>query len=422
MRKMRKSRRPISSSTSPPLRRILYYLGGMIRFAFFLCFLTRICMAQNPTEKQPLMGRTYGVMPYLEYGFGTDRLGGAKITFLDTAILMKAVDSTVVNYKIQLSANHFAWMPKYNFKKDSLRKIPSYHLANSLLISGDDTADYVSVALDEKLPYRSIQQINPSKIVVDIYGVTSNTNWITHRTSATEIKNVYHEQIEDDVYRVIIELNHQQHWGYKIFYREKKLMIRIKRQPEDLEISKMKIVVDAGHGGDNKGASGVTTGILEKNYTIRIAKELEKELRENGAQVFMTRNGDESVSMNERIEMAVKEDPHFLISIHLNSSVKDSIQGVSTYYRYIGFRPLTKFIQKSMLELDLFDFGNVGNFNFALSGPTEFPNCLVEVAFLSNKEDEKRILNPSFHKEVAVQIVKGIKEWLKACKKERLDE
>jgi N-acetylmuramoyl-L-alanine amidase len=52
------------------------------------------------------------------------------------------------------------------------------------------------------------------------------------------------------------------------------------------------------------------------------------------------------------------------------------------------------------------------------SDPTDCPNCLLEVAFLSNKEDEQLILNPDVHKEVATQIVEGIKEWLKVCKKE----
>jgi N-acetylmuramoyl-L-alanine amidase len=67
-----------------------------------------------------------------------------------------------------------------------------------------------------------------------------------------------------------------------------------------------------------------------------------------------------------------------------------------------------------MQELGLTEYGNVGSFNFSLSGPVEYPNCLVEIAFLSNKEDEKRILNPEFHKQVAEKIVAGIKDWLKS--------
>lgn len=362
------------------------------------------------------MGKTAGSLPYLEYGLGEDRLGGAKMTYLDTAVVIKVVDSTIINYKIQLSKNHFAYLPKSNFFRDSTILSKPYYLTNSWLVNGNDSADFVSITLDEKLPYRSIQQINPSRIVVDIFGATSNTNWITQRSTAREIKNAYYEQTEDDVFRIIIELTHSQHWGYSIFYRDKKLIIKIKRQPEHLNLQRLKIAIDAGHGGENDGAKGATTGILEKNYTLLMAKELERELAMQKANVFMTRSKDTSLSMIERTELLKKENPDFLISIHLNSSVRDSIKGVSTYYRYIGFRALSQYILQSMVQLGLNEFGNVGNFNFSLNGPTDYPNCLVEVAFLSNKEDEQLILDPEFHKAVACQIIDGIKRWLDSCK------
>ena len=391
----------------------------MIRFLFTICLFISISSFSQPTvQGKPLVGKITGSLPYLEYGLGADRLGGAKMTYLDTGIVVKIIDSTIGNYKIQLSKDHLAYLPKSNFKKDSSVKIQSYYLTNSWIVSGDSAYDYAVINLDEKLPYRSMQQINPSKLVIDVFGATSNTNWITQRSSAKEIKNVYHEQIEDDVFRITIELKHQQHWGYSIYYKDKKLVIKVKRQPQELSLDHMKIAVDAGHGGDNNGASGVTTGILEKKYTLLIAKQLERVLLDKEAKVFMTRTEDVSIGMTERTEMIKKEDPDFLISIHLNSSVKDSIRGVSTYYRYIGFRPLTKYIQESMVKIGLNDFGNIGSFNFALSGPTDYPNCLVEVAFLSNKEDEKLILDPEFHKAVATQIADGIKEWLKSCKKD----
>lgn len=391
----------------------------MIRFLFTtLFFFSLKATAQPPAPTRFFAGKTTGALPYLEYGLGVDRLGGAKMTYLDTGVVVKVVDSTITNYKIQLSRDHFAYLPKNNFKKDSSIRLQSYYLTSSWMVNGDDKYDYVTVSLDEKLPYRSIQQINPSRIVVELFGATSNTNWITQRSSAKEVKNVYHEQPEDDVFRIIIELQHTQHWGYSIYYRDKRLVIRVKRQPEELSLDKMRVAVDAGHGGDNNGASGVKTRILEKNYTLLIAKQLERVLLDKEARVFMTRDKDTSIGMIERTEMLKKEDPDFMISIHLNSSVRDSIRGVSTYYRYIGFRPLTQHILDNLLKLGLPDFGNIGSFNFALSGPTEYPNCLVEVAFLSNKEDEQLILDPEFHKAVATQIVEGIKDWLKACKKE----
>ena len=114
--------------------------------------------------------------------------------------------------------------------------------------------------------------------------------------------------------------------------------------------------------------------------------------------------------------MLKQYDPQLLVSIHLNSANSDTVQGTSTYYRYIGFRPLSMAILNRMLTLGLKEYGNVGSFNFSLSGPTDYPNALVEVAFLSNPEDEKKILSPKFRKAVAQKINLGIMDWLNAMK------
>ena len=132
--------------------------------------------------------------------------------------------------------------------------------------------------------------------------------------------------------------------------------------------------------------------------------------------MYMTRTEDVDVGMIDRTLMIREQEPDLLISIHLNSSSNQTVKGVSTYYRYIGFRPLSQFILDRMLELKLNNFGNIGAFNFALSGPTEYQNCLVEVAFLSNPEDEQRILDEKFHKDVAEKIYKGIRDWLRSVK------
>jgi len=194
------------------------------------------------------------------------------------------------------------------------------------------------------------------------------------------------------------------------------LTIRVKRQPAKLTPQSLLVAIDPGHGGDNKGATGVSSNIMEKEYTLKIAKELEKYLKSKKVKTFMTRTVDTSLSMVDRTMMLRGKDPTILISIHLNSSGKDTIRGVSTYYRYIGFRSLSQAFLDRMLELKLKEFGNVGAFNFSLSGPTEYPNCLVEVAFLSNKDDEKLILSPKFQKQVAIKIYQGIEDWLKKMK------
>ena len=386
----------------------------MIRLVLFCCLFYGVETTIFSQAAGFLSGRTTGSLPYLEYGLGDDRLGGAKMTYLDTNIAVKVVDSVKDDYKVQLSKDHVAWLPKVNFIRDSLLVIRPYYLTGNWRVHGDDTADYVTITLDEKLPYKSIQQINPSKIIVDVFGVTNNTNWITQLTTAKEIKNAYYEQPEDDVFRVIIELKHDQHWGYSIYYEGKRLIIKVNRQPLVLSLNKLKIAVDAGHGGENTGTRGVSRRTVEKVYTLKIAKELEKALKKEKATVFMTRVKDTTLSMAERTTMLRAEAPNLLISIHLNSSDIDTMRGVSTYYRYIGFRPVTQYILKRMMELKLAEFGNIGAFNFSLSGPTEYPNCLVEVAFLSNRQDEKRVKDPRFQKLVATKIVAGIKDWLQS--------
>ncbi len=381
-----------------------------------IVFFTILFSINSQAQHSYLIGRTTGLLSYLKYGLGEDRLGGAKMTYLDSNILVKVADSVNDDYKIRVSNYHFAWMPKEDFKKDDTVRMPPYYLTGSWKVYGDDKYDYVTVSMDERLPYRSMQEISPSRIVVDVFGVTSNTNWITQLSTAKEIKNAYYEQVEDDVFRIVIELKHKQDWGYFIYYDSTKLVIRVKRQPKILTPQNLLVAIDAGHGGSNSGASGATSHIVEKEYTLKIAKQVEKYLKGQKIKTFMTRTNDTDLSMVDRTLMLREIDPDILISIHLNSASSDTVQGVSTYYRYIGFRSLSQAILKRMEELKLKEWGNIGSFNFSLSGPTEYPNCLVEVAFLSNRNDEKKILNPNFHKLVAQKIYLGISDWLKSLR------
>ncbi len=371
---------------------------------------------QKPERVLP--GKTRGIMPYLKYGPGVDRLGGAKMTYLDTAIVVQVVDSLKDDYIVRLSRDLHAFIPKENVKLDTGIVKRDYYLTSSWTVSGDERFDYVSIGLEERLPYQSIQQIDPSRITVDIYGATGNTNWITQLKSAKEVKNVWHEQVADGVFRVTIELKHPRIWGYSLKYKKKSLVIAIKRQPEHLSLRHMKIAVDAGHGGSNSGAIGVKSGVQEKDRNLEIAKELEKYLKRRGAEVIMTRSTDVDVSMTDRTLTLRAAEPDLLISIHHNSSSNQRVKGVSTYYRYIGFKPLSVYILDRMMALGLDNFGNIGSFNFSLSGPTEYPNCLVEVAFMSNEEDEKRINDPHFRQDVAKKIRSGIIDWIRNVKKQ----
>ena len=176
------------------------------------------------TNKTYVLGRTIGKLTMLGYGLGEDRLGGAKMGYIDTGVLIKIIDSSKDQYVIQLSKLHTAYIGKNDIKIDTSLKLNPYYLTNSWSVKGDYIYDYVSISMDEKLPYKSWMEINPSKIMVDIYGVQSNTNWI-NSIAKWKVKNIYFNQVEDDVVRVTIELKHDQHWGYSIGYKQKTLSV-----------------------------------------------------------------------------------------------------------------------------------------------------------------------------------------------------
>jgi N-acetylmuramoyl-L-alanine amidase len=366
-------------------------------------------------EAKYILARTKGLLPFLEYGPGDDRLGGAKMTYLDSGILVKVVDSLNSDYIIALTDNLKAFIAKTSVQFDPSLKSKPYYLSGNWKTQRENRFDAITISMPERLPYRSIMQVNPNRLIIDLFGITSNTNWITQKGQTSELRNVWFEQMENGMLRVYADLKSSMHWGHSVHYDSvgSRLVIKVKHAP-DKKIQNLIVAVDAGHGGDNSGAAGNISGKLEKNLTLVYAKALEKELKKSGIKkVFMTREKDTSLSMPERIMMLRDTMPDLLISIHFNSSSVDTVKGTSTFYRHIGFRPLTQSILKRMTALGLDEFGNVGSFNFALSGPTEYPNCLVEVAFLSNRKDEQFILNKTSAAKVARAIRLGIADWLK---------
>ncbi|MEX0635642.1 MAG: AMIN domain-containing protein, partial [Ferruginibacter sp.] len=206
---------------------------------------------------------TTGRLAYLEYGLGEDRLGGAKIGYLDSLVQLKIIGKVGSDYKIQLAKNRIAYIADENVTLMPKGSFTPASLTGAWSVYGDEKYDYVTLSLSNKLPYQSMQEMNPSRIIVDVFGATNNSNWITQLQTAKEVDHVDYEQIADDIFRLKIKLKHPQHWGHQIYYRGNTLVIKIKQQPKQLQLSKLLIAVDAGHGGSNTGASG-PTGSLEK--------------------------------------------------------------------------------------------------------------------------------------------------------------
>jgi N-acetylmuramoyl-L-alanine amidase len=111
----------------------------MLRMAMFLMLLSDASFAWS--QDSVWWGRTTGKLPYIEYGIGDDRLGGAKMALLDSNILVKIVDSFHTSYKIQLSKYHSAYISKANVNLVSRQvDVPlphNLHLSGHMKVNGD---------------------------------------------------------------------------------------------------------------------------------------------------------------------------------------------------------------------------------------------------------------------------------------------
>ena len=91
-------------------------------------------------------------------------------------------------------------------------------------------------------------------------------------------------------------------------------------------------MIDAGHGGDDDGARGAS-GTLEKNITLSVARRLKGALESRlGVRVILTRDGDQSVGLDERAALANNNKADLFVSLHANASVRQAMSGAEVFY------------------------------------------------------------------------------------------
>ncbi len=375
-------------------------------------------------DSLPRAAEIVGKRPYMNYGLGSDRLGGAKFGFLVEGVKVIVTGMNDDQYRIKLCDGLEGWIPDEYIKLLPVNTPLPRSLTGTISVTGTDSSDVVRIITGQKFPYTTEQVVSPTALVVNIFGATSNTNWITHYRSSEGIKQVKYSQVGTDHFQVTIYLNYSQHWGHDISYENGAMKILIRRPPVVADTTKplvnFLIAIDPGHGIGSQGALG-STGAVEKDINLAIAQELQSQLKAKNVRTIMTRETDANVSMGERADIAINSNANILVSIHNNStgdaSDAESIKGTSAYYRYPGFKPLADIMYKKLLSLGLEEWGETGAFNFALSGPTQMPNVLCEVAFMSNPEDEMKLIDPEFRKKAAAKIIEGLEEFVLKSKK-----
>jgi len=219
------------------------------------------------------------------------------------------------------------------------------------------------------------------------------------------------------------------------------------------------IVIDPGHGGEDPGAIGLG-GLKEKDITLYVARRLGRILSVRyGYKVVYTRRGDVSVSLNERTELANRNHADLFVSIHTNASRNRRARGVETYFlnwtnnreamrvaareNRISYRHMQR--MRNSLQLILNDLARkskneesmrlahsihtslIGSLKqryrkiedlgvkyalfYVLVG-AEMPSVLVEISFISNRDEERRLATKTYRDRIAEGIARGINSYV----------
>ena len=233
----------------------------------------------------------------------------------------------------------------------------------------------------------------------------------------------------------------------------------------NIDYSKDIVVIDAGHGGHDSGAIG--DGLYEKNLVLSIAQKTAKRFKDKGYRVYLTRANDRFIRLSGRTRIADKIDATLFISIHANAIAQknrfEQIEGVETYYLQktrdarsqriaarensavlMGADALSKnviidsvlngpkIIESNKLAIDVQrhimakvrnEYSDVKNGGvipapfYVLVGASR-PSILVEVGYITNAKERKRLFESNYQDAIAQGIAEGASKYLDNRKRE----
>ncbi len=171
------------------------------------------------------------------------------------------------------------------------------------------------------------------------------------------------------------------------------------------------IMIDPGHGGYNIGFEG-RLGSREKDIVLQLSKELKKEIERLGGEVYLTREKDEEILLTNRAHMVNEVKPDFLISIHLNYMANSNKKGSGIYY-FRGDKESKKLGNIIMNNLEAGGIVNRGvkEGRFFLLKNVNVSSLIIELGYLSNIEEEKKLLDREYIKTQGKVISKSLVEY-----------
>jgi len=175
------------------------------------------------------------------------------------------------------------------------------------------------------------------------------------------------------------------------------------------------VVIDPGHGGRDPGAIA-RSGLQEKIVNLSVGRAVASLLRRRGVQVTMTREDDRFLELNDRADIANRLRADLFVSIHADSASNRSACGFTIYVARSASGnslKLAKAVERRM--------GNSGALarttrraDYRVLVRTTCPAVLVELGFLSNRDESAKLADPRYRQRLAGAIAEGIVDYLKA--------
>lgn len=194
-----------------------------------------------------------------------------------------------------------------------------------------------------------------------------------------------------------------------VFFFSLCLVFSFSYATDDYPENKLRVVIDAGHGGADGGASDEF--VSEKEIVMDVSKQLKTLVTDKNIEIILLRENDEYLSLNDRVEKIKTLKPDLVISLHANYSKDEQESGVEVFVNknahlmkstYYATKLLETFAQKD------FKVRPIKTAGFFILENVDCPAVMLELGFMSNKEDLS-YLNSDFGKKfLAKQIVASL--------------
>ena len=181
------------------------------------------------------------------------------------------------------------------------------------------------------------------------------------------------------------------------------------------KISDKIIVIDPGHGGIDCGAT--RAGIKESDITLDVSQRLVAILKEKGYKVYITRDDNSTLSLQDRVDFAEGKNEDIFISVHVNSSESSAPSGVETHYYHDYSMDLGRYVQNALAKHipESNDRGLIKSKFYVINHTTK-PAILVEIGFISNDNERMQLVSDDRKQRTAKAIAEGVINYFKQYK------